>query len=115
MSLTLDIGCGWRKRGNIGIDYTKNPYGKKGCLDVLADMEYLPFQDNMFEKVVSWNSRNIWSKVFQDFFKEIHVSLVNIYLFKLIHEIVLRWNKHLNLVSVFSIYFGSDMNKYMYA
>ena len=53
--MILDIGCGWRKRGDIGIDYVRNPYGRKGCLDVQADVEHLPFRTAAFDKVVSWN------------------------------------------------------------
>ncbi len=53
--MILDIGCGWRKRGDVGIDYVKFPYGKKGCLDVQADAETLPFRDAAFDRVIAWN------------------------------------------------------------
>lgn len=53
--MILDVGCGRRKRGNIGIDYCRSNYGKKIFLDIQGISENLPFRDNIFEKVVSWN------------------------------------------------------------
>jgi len=44
----LDVGCGKHKRGNIGIDYCKDSEA-----DVIADAHYLPFKDEVFDKVVS--------------------------------------------------------------
>jgi SAM-dependent methyltransferase len=49
----LDVGCGWRKRGTIGVDYLKRAYGHEFMLDVQASAEHLPFKDASFEKVVT--------------------------------------------------------------
>jgi len=48
MPLTLDVGCGKYKRGNIGIDYSRD-----SDADVIADAHYLPFKDECFDKVIS--------------------------------------------------------------
>ena len=53
----LDIGCGHlftkskfshRKRGTIGIDI------KRGGADIIADAQYLPIQNDTFNKVISY-------------------------------------------------------------
>lgn len=46
--LTLDVGCGKHKRGDIGIDYSRDSEA-----DVIADAHYLPFKDEVFDKVTS--------------------------------------------------------------
>lgn len=46
--LTLDIGCGERKKGDIGIDLRKT-----GAVDVIADARMLPFKDESFDYVYS--------------------------------------------------------------
>jgi ubiquinone/menaquinone biosynthesis C-methylase UbiE len=45
----LDVGCGRNKRGDIGIDRNKHE-----AVDIVADAHYLPFRDNVFEKVISF-------------------------------------------------------------
>jgi len=45
----LDVGCGYFKRGDIGIDVRPTP-----CVDVLASAEALPFRDQSFDQVVSY-------------------------------------------------------------
>ncbi len=46
--LTLDVGCGRNKRGDIGVDYSKDSNA-----DIIADACYLPFKDETFDKVIS--------------------------------------------------------------
>ena len=53
--MVLDVGCGWRKRGNIGVDYLRRAYGHEFMLDVQASAEHLPFKDGTFDKIVTWN------------------------------------------------------------
>jgi ubiquinone/menaquinone biosynthesis C-methylase UbiE len=53
--MVLDIGCGWRKRGNIGLDYGRFAYGRKTCLDVQGYAEQLPFKSETFDKVITNN------------------------------------------------------------
>jgi len=48
--MILDIGCGKNKRGDIGIDYSR-----ESCADVIADAHRLPFRDDIFDKVISFN------------------------------------------------------------
>jgi len=48
MPLVLDVGCGKRKHGDIGVDYTKDSEA-----DIVADAHHLPFKDDVFDKVVS--------------------------------------------------------------
>ena len=46
MSMILDIGCGGRKRGDVGIDL----FPFKG-VDVVGDLSIsLPFRDSIFDK-----------------------------------------------------------------
>lgn len=47
-SLVLDIGCGERKKGDIGIDMRKT-----SCVDIIADAHLLPFKTESFSKVYS--------------------------------------------------------------
>jgi len=47
--LKLDIGCGNRKRGDVGVDIKRTP-----VVDVVADAHYLPFRDCSFDEVVSY-------------------------------------------------------------
>lgn len=49
--LTLDIGCGKNKRGDIGIDYSRDSNA-----DIIADAHFLPFKNEVFNKVVSYTS-----------------------------------------------------------
>lgn len=44
----LDVGCGKNKRGDIGIDYSRDSEA-----DVIADAHFLPFIDGVFDGVVS--------------------------------------------------------------
>lgn len=44
--LSLDIGCGERKRSELGIDFRRLP-----TVDIIADAFYLPFREGIFEKV----------------------------------------------------------------
>lgn len=46
--LVLDVGCGKRKLGDIGIDYSRDSEA-----DIIADAHYLPFKDECFDKVIS--------------------------------------------------------------
>lgn len=48
--LTLDVGCGKIKRGDIGTDYCRDSEA-----DVIADAHCLPFKNQVFDKVVSFN------------------------------------------------------------
>ena len=48
MELSLDVGCGKLKRGDIGIDLSKN-----SVADVICDAHLLPFRQENFSKVVS--------------------------------------------------------------
>jgi ubiquinone/menaquinone biosynthesis C-methylase UbiE len=43
---TLDVGCGERKIGEIGIDVRLTPY-----VDLLASTYSLPFKDETFDRV----------------------------------------------------------------
>jgi hypothetical protein len=44
--VTLDVGCGKHKRGDIGIDYSRDSEA-----DIIADACYLPFKDEVFERL----------------------------------------------------------------
>lgn len=49
--LTLDVGCGWQKgshnkRGDVGLDLYR------GMCDVLGDAQFLPFRDEIFDRVL---------------------------------------------------------------
>lgn len=46
--MVLDVGCGKHKRGTIGIDYSKDSEA-----DIIADAHFLPFKDEIFDKVIS--------------------------------------------------------------
>jgi ubiquinone/menaquinone biosynthesis C-methylase UbiE len=46
--ITLDVGCGKCKRGDIGVDYSRN-----SAADIIADACYLPFRDKVFDKITS--------------------------------------------------------------
>jgi SAM-dependent methyltransferase len=48
VDLCLDVGCGKNKRGDIGVDYSRD-----SDADIIADAECLPFKDGAFAKVVS--------------------------------------------------------------
>ena len=45
-SLTLDLGCGYRKRGDVNIDIRK-----KVKPTVIADVHYIPFKNGTFDVV----------------------------------------------------------------
>jgi SAM-dependent methyltransferase len=47
--LSLDVGCGEKKRATIGIDYVA-----RSDADVIADAHFLPFKSGVFDKVVSY-------------------------------------------------------------
>jgi ubiquinone/menaquinone biosynthesis C-methylase UbiE len=47
--VSLDVGCGKSKRGDIGIDYSK-----RSDADVIADSHFLPFRDGAFNSVTSF-------------------------------------------------------------
>ena len=44
----LDVGCGHRKKGSVGIDYSRD-----SVADIICDAHFLPFKNNVFDKVVS--------------------------------------------------------------
>jgi predicted SAM-dependent methyltransferase len=44
----LDVGCGKNKRGDVGIDYSRDSEA-----DVIADACFLPFIDGVFDGVVN--------------------------------------------------------------
>ncbi|MCJ7423694.1 methyltransferase domain-containing protein [Candidatus Bathyarchaeota archaeon] len=46
--ISLDVGCGKAKRGDIGIDYSR-----RSDADVIADSHFLPFKDDAFESILS--------------------------------------------------------------
>lgn len=46
--ISLDVGCGNHKEGNVGIDINKNSEA-----DVIADCHFLPFRDRIYSEVVS--------------------------------------------------------------
>jgi len=46
--ISLDIGCGMAKRGDIGIDYSRD-----SDADVIADSHFLPFKEGAFGSVSS--------------------------------------------------------------
>ena len=46
--MKLDVGCGRKKRGDIGIDYYKDT-----SADIIADAHYLPFPGELFDEVTS--------------------------------------------------------------
>jgi SAM-dependent methyltransferase len=48
--MILDVGCGKNKRGDIGIDPSRDSYA-----NVIADAEFLPFMDCSFDVVKSVN------------------------------------------------------------
>jgi len=45
-SLTLDLGCGYRKRGDVNIDIRK-----KVKPTVIADVHYIPFKNRTFDVI----------------------------------------------------------------
>jgi ubiquinone/menaquinone biosynthesis C-methylase UbiE len=47
--VSLDVGCGKNKRGDIGVDYSK-----ASDADVIADSQFLPFRDGAFDSVTSF-------------------------------------------------------------
>lgn len=47
--MILDLGCGRNKRGDIGVDYSKDSNA-----DVIADVCHLPFKDGVFDKIVGF-------------------------------------------------------------
>jgi len=46
--MILDIGCGFRPRGDINLDISTNSKA-----NLIADVHYLPFSDGVFEKVLA--------------------------------------------------------------
>lgn len=40
--VALDVGCGWRKRGNIGVDYLGQAYGHEFVLDGFSGLLVTP-------------------------------------------------------------------------
>jgi ubiquinone/menaquinone biosynthesis C-methylase UbiE len=47
--LSLDVGCGRNKRGDVGIDYDP-----KSKADIICDIHNIPFRDNIFYRVKSY-------------------------------------------------------------
>jgi len=47
--MILDVGCGKHKRGDIGVDCSRD-----SCADVIADAHCLPFKGNVFDKILSF-------------------------------------------------------------
>jgi len=50
MSLTLDVGCGEKRRGLINVDIRRTK-----TVDLLADIRHLPFRKHVFSKVYAYN------------------------------------------------------------
>ncbi|MEM3828413.1 MAG: methyltransferase domain-containing protein [Conexivisphaerales archaeon] len=48
--MNLDVGCGNRKLGDINVDIDK-----KYRPDVVCDIHYLPFKENVFERVYCYH------------------------------------------------------------
>lgn len=46
---SLDVGCGKHKLGNIGVDIKKS-----SDADVIADVHFLPFRNEVFDKVIAF-------------------------------------------------------------
>jgi len=46
--LALDVGCGKQKRGDIGVDYSRNSEA-----DVIADAHYLLFKDKVLSSITN--------------------------------------------------------------
>jgi 2-polyprenyl-3-methyl-5-hydroxy-6-metoxy-1,4-benzoquinol methylase len=46
--MILDVGCGKNKRGDLGIDYSRN-----SSADIIADSHNLPFRNGIFDRVIS--------------------------------------------------------------
>ena len=46
--MKLDVGCGEKKNGDIGVDVRKT-----ALVDILADAQMLPFKDEVFDQVYS--------------------------------------------------------------
>lgn len=55
----LDVGCGYRPKGDVNIDKLKRPYEAEGpqhlrcALNIQAIGEFLPFKDGTFNSVIS--------------------------------------------------------------
>jgi len=48
--MKLDVGCGFRKRGDIGVDLRRTDE-----VDILADAHFLPFKEETFEEVCTYH------------------------------------------------------------
>jgi len=53
--ISVDIGCGSLKRADIGVDIKKYIRDGKIFPDIIADAHYLPFKNDSFHTVYSYN------------------------------------------------------------
>jgi len=53
--MKLNVGCGWDAWGDIRVDITNNYLGKRTNLKMVADANYLPFRDKVFQELRAYH------------------------------------------------------------